>query len=76
MNVTDAPLRATPIPASTPPSRRLPIAFDSQPELAVPLTSVHRVHSDSNGPHGAASTVTDLVVEAALTPYSHWGINE
>jgi hypothetical protein len=76
MNVTDAPLQANPIPASTPPSRRLPIAFESQAELAVPLTSVHRVHSDSNGPHGATAPVTDLVVEATLTPYSHWGINE
>lgn len=76
MNVTNAPLRAAPIPTSTPPSRLLSIAFDSQPERAVPLTSVHRLHNDSNGPHGDTAPVTTLLVEATPTPYSHWGINE
>lgn len=76
MNVTNAPLRAAPILASTPPSRRLSIAFDSQPDLAVPLTYVHGLHTDPTGPHEATEPVAVVFVEAAPTPYSHWGINE
>lgn len=76
MNPNDVPLRAPAISTSMPSSRRLLVAFDSQPKFAVPLTSVNRVHYDSNARHGATAPVTDLVIEATLTPYSHWGINE
>lgn len=76
MNVTNARLPVAPIPASAPAARRLPIQFDSRPELAVSLTSVHRLHIDPTGPHKATTLVAVLPVEAAPTPYSHWGINE
>ncbi len=76
MNITNAPLSGAPIPASAPVSRRLFIEFDSQPELAVPLTSVRRLHIAPTGPHEATAPVAVLPVEAAPTPYSHWGINE
>ncbi len=75
MNVTNA-LPVAPIPASAPASRRLFIEFDSLPELAVPLMSVHRLHIDATEPHEAITLVAVLPVEAAPTPYSHWGINE
>ena len=76
MNVTNALLPVAPIPALATVSRRLFIEFDSQPELAVPLTSVHRLHNASSGPHEATAPVAVLPVEATPTPYSHWGINE
>lgn len=76
MNVTNAPLQAAPIPTSTPPSRRLSIAFDSQPELAVPLTPVHRLPIASTALYEATEPVAVLHVDATPTPYSHWGINE
>lgn len=76
MNVTKAPLPVAPIPVSAPASRRLAIAFGSQTELAVPLTSVHRLHIAPTGPHEATEPVAVLHVDATPTPYSHWGINE
>lgn len=76
MNVTHAPLPVAPIPASAPVSRRLAIALGSQPELAVPLTSVHRLHIAPTRPHEATEPVAVLQVDATPTPYSHWGINE
>ena len=76
MNVTNARLPVAPIPAVAPVSRRLFIEFDSRPELAVSLTSVHRLHIDPTEPHEAITLVAVLPVEAAPTPYSHWGINE
>lgn len=76
MNVTHAPLPAVPSQALAPVSRKLFIEFESKPHVAVPLTSVHRLHNDSNGPHEATAPVTALAVEATPAPYSHWGINE
>lgn len=76
MNVTNAPLPVAPIPALATVSRRLFVEFHSQPELAVSLTSVHRLHIDPTEPHEATTLVAVLPVEAAPTPYSHWGINE
>lgn len=76
MNVTNAHLPVAPIPASAPASRRLYIEFDSPPELAIPLTSVRRLHIAPTGPHEATAPVAVLPVEAAPTPHSHLGINE
>jgi hypothetical protein len=76
MNTNNASIPSAPIPASAPLSRRLSIRFDSQPELAIPLTSVRRPHTDPAGPHEVTPPVVASVVEAAPTPYSHWGINE
>ncbi len=73
MNVTDTPLRATLIRASTPSSRRLSIAFDSQPERAVPLR--HHLHTDLAEPHEATEPELVLLFEEPI-PYSHWGIND
>ena len=76
MNVTHAPLPAVPSQALAPVSRKLFIEFESQPHVAVPLTSVHRLHIDSPRPHEVTAPVTVLLVEATPTPYTHWGINE
>lgn len=76
MNVNNATLPIAPIPASAPVSRRLSITFDSQPELAIPLTSVHRLHTDPIGPHEVTAPLEVFVVEPTPTPCSHCGINE
>jgi hypothetical protein len=76
MNVTNAPLSIVPIQALVPVSRRLFIEFDSQPELAVPLRSVRRLHGQPTEPDESTAPTTVLPVDAAPTPYSHWGINE
>lgn len=76
MNVTHVPHTVARIPASGLTSRRLAIAFGSQPELAVPLTSVNSLHPDPTGAQKATKSKAVLSVEAAPAPYSHWGINE
>jgi hypothetical protein len=76
MNAINAPIPITAIQALVPVSRRLFIEFDSQPELAVPLTSVYRLRVQPTGPDESSAPATALPVETKPTPYSHWGINE
>lgn len=76
MNVTHATHTVAPIPASAPTSRRLAIAVGSQPELAVPPTSVNSLHPDPTDAQKATAPKAVFSVETAPAPYSHWGINE
>ena len=62
-------------PETTLISRRLGIAFELQPELEVPVTTVHQP-----GTRLAPDSVSDTpAVDAAAqhsSHYRHWGINE
>lgn len=76
MNLTNAPLQAVPVLASTPPSRRLPMAIGSQSKRAVPPPPVQGVDTELASPYEATAPELVTSVEAAPAPYSHWGINE
>lgn len=76
MNKTDTLFHATSITASTPPSRRLSMAIDSQPKRAFPPTPVHGLHTDLASQHEATAPEAVLSVEPEFAPFGHWGINE